>query len=84
MSINDIISVNFYEIVYVCNKNCEKQKFENKNCGSFYIFLIYFNFYFLFLYFHFCQLHFKNKILSRIANIYDGYWHKLTKKLFKK
>ena len=36
MSINDVISVNFY-IVYVCNKNCEK-KFENKNCGSFYIF----------------------------------------------
>ena len=36
------------------------------------------------LIFHFQQLHFKNKILSRIANIYDGYWHKLTKKLFKK
>ena len=25
------------------------------------------------LLFHFHQLHFKNKILSRIANIYDGY-----------
>ena len=25
------------------------------------------------LIFHFQQLHFKNKILSRIANIYDGY-----------
>ena len=36
------------------------------------------------LIFHFHQLLFKNKILSRIANIYDGYWHKLTKKLFKK
>ena len=48
MSINDIISVNFYEIVYVCNKNCEKQKLENKNSGSFYIFLIYFKFYFNF------------------------------------
>ena len=47
MAVNDAISVNF-QIVYVCNKNCEKQKFENKNCGSFYIFLIYFNFYFNF------------------------------------
>ena len=36
------------------------------------------------LIFHFHQLLFKNKILSRIANIYDGYWNKLTKKLFKK
>ena len=36
------------------------------------------------LIFHFQQLHFKNKILSRIANIYDGYWHKFTKKLLKK
>ena len=35
------------------------------------------------LIFHFHHLHFKNKILSRIANIYDDYWHKLTKK-FKK
>ena len=44
MSINDVISFDFY-IVFVCNKNCEKQKFENQNCGSFYIFLIYVNFY---------------------------------------
>ena len=36
------------------------------------------------LIFHFYHLHFKNKILSRIANIYDGYWHKFTKKLLKK
>ena len=32
----------------VRNKNCEKQKFENKNCGSCYIFPIYFKFYFNF------------------------------------
>ena len=44
MSVNDAISFDFY-IVFVSNKNCEKQKFENKNCGSFYIFLIYVNFY---------------------------------------
>ena len=34
--------------------------------------------------FHFQQLHFKNKILSRMANIYDDYWYKLSKKLSKK
>ena len=75
MPVNDVISFNF-SMVYVCKKNCE-----NKNCGSFYIFLLYF---ISTLIFHFHQLHFKNKILSRIANIYDGYWHKLTKKLFQK
>ena len=31
------------------------------------------------LIFHFQQLHFNNKILSRIAYIYDGYWHKVNK-----
>ena len=36
------------------------------------------------LIFHFQQLHFKNYILSWISNIYGGYWHRLTKKLFKK
>ena len=36
------------------------------------------------LVFHFHQLHFKNKILSQIANMYDGYRHKITKRLFKK
>ena len=46
------------------------QKFENKNCGSFYIFLLYTLI--STLIFHFHQLHFKNKILLRIANIYDG------------
>ena len=69
MSINDVISV-ISLIVYVCNKNCKKQKFEHKNCGSF---CIYFSFTLLStLIFHFQQLHFENKILSQIAKIYDG------------
>ena len=41
-----VIVENMYVIVE--NKNCGKQKFENKNCGSFYILSIYFNFYFNF------------------------------------
>ena len=66
--------------VYICNSSCERQKIENKTCGCVYILPIYFNFYLNFPF----PLHFKNKILSRIVNIYDGYWHKLTKKMFKK
>ena len=36
------------------------------------------------LIFDFQQLHFNNKILSRIAYRYYGYWHKFNKKLFQK
>ena len=66
MSMNDVISVNFY-IVQVC---------KTKIVVPF----IYSSFTLIStLIFDFQHLHFKNKILSRIANIYDGYWHKLTK-----
>ena len=34
--------------------------------------------------FRFYHLHFKSKIVSQIANIYDGYWYKFTKKWLKK
>ena len=46
--------------------------------------VVYFVYSLFTLIFHFQHIHFKNKIFSRIANIYDGYRHKLTKRLFKK
>ena len=70
-----IFKSSMYVTKIVKNKNLKK-----KNCG----FFIYSSFSLIStLIFYFHQLHFKNKILSRIANIYGSYWHKLTKKLFK-
>ena len=69
MSINDAISVNF-QIVYVCNENCENKSLKTKIVVPF----IYSSFTLIStLIFHFHQLHFKNKILSRITHIYDSY-----------
>ena len=69
MSINDAISVNF-QIVYVCNENCENKSLKTKIVVPF----IYSSFTLIStLIFHFHHLQFKNKILSRIAIIYDGY-----------
>ena len=69
MSINDVI-------VYVCNENCENKNSKAKIvvpfiCSSFTLIST--------LIFHFHQLHLKNKTLSRITDMHDSYWHKLTK-----
>ena len=71
-----IFKSSMYVIKIVKNKNSETKFVVPFRCFSFTLIST------LIFYFH--QLHFKNKILSRIANIYDGYLHKLTKKLFKK
>ena len=42
-----LLALIFKSSMYVIKK-CEKQKFENKNCGSLYIFLPIYNFYFNF------------------------------------
>ena len=68
MSINDVIRFNFY-IVFVYNKNCEKQKFENKNCVFFYILLIYVNFY---LNFQFPSITFQKQ--NRVTNSKHIWW----------
>ena len=69
MSINDVINVNF-QIVYVCKENCENKNSKTKTVVPFISpsFTLIST-----LIFHFHQLHFKNKILSRITHIYDSY-----------